>query len=198
MRPAIPNEQWAPSNRRGIPDGQWPPPRGGSSGNLRDAGGIRRQAAWSFHSEQASRSQPSWSERDEPVRGSSGGSYGDVMKRVMEAVIPKSDPVQRLLPVTSDDFPPAAGNRKILREKVPERDDPVEQVIAAGGCDEQEMVSKIRGELEKMKREDWVGYEILLKAVKAINDPASGSMRNSLLANASPAVRSLSTNKLFV
>ncbi|PIO68238.1 hypothetical protein TELCIR_09982 [Teladorsagia circumcincta] len=118
------------------------------------------------------------------------------MKRVMEAVIPKGGPVQKPT-VATGEFSSTAG-RRMPREEITERSNPAEQAKQARVGDEKEKIAKIQSELARMRREDKEGYELLLNVVKAMQDPAGESRESSLLAEASPAIRSLSTNQLFV
>ncbi|KAK6017171.1 hypothetical protein OSTOST_17340 [Ostertagia ostertagi] len=119
------------------------------------------------------------------------------MKRVMETVIPKGSPVQKPSPVVPSDFSSTIG-RRMPREETPEKSDPVEQAKLGRVRDEQEKIAKIQSELARMRREDKEGYELLLNVVKAMQDPAGESRGSSLLADASPAIRSLSTNQLIM
>ncbi|KAK6044177.1 hypothetical protein COOONC_18317 [Cooperia oncophora] len=84
-----------------------------------------------------------------------------------------------------------------IRKEHQERSESTSQANLANN-DEQEKMERIKAELARMKREDEKAYELLLDVVNATMDPTSGGKEASVLADSSPAIRNLSTNKLFV
>ncbi|VDO20490.1 unnamed protein product [Haemonchus placei] len=136
----------------------------------------------------------SWPKRDEPIFSRSEGRQADVMKSVIAAVLPNSGQVQKPLP---NDISSKTESR-VSQEKIAERSNPVEQAKLEKEREDLEKIAQVKSELESMRRDDKEGFEMLLRVVKEMNDPRGGYARSSLFANASPAIKSLSTNQLIM
>ncbi|XGW16572.1 hypothetical protein V3C99_001767 [Haemonchus contortus] len=154
----------------------------------------RKGVGESWRTSSGNSGSDSWPKRDEPIFSRGEGRQADVMKSVIAAVLPKSGQVQKPLP---NDIPSKTGSR-ISQEKVAERSNPVELAKLDKEREDLEKIAQIKSELENMRRDDKEGFEMLLRVVKEMNDPRGGYARSSLFANASPAIKSLSTNQLIM
>uniref|UniRef100_W6NGF5 Uncharacterized protein n=1 Tax=Haemonchus contortus TaxID=6289 RepID=W6NGF5_HAECO len=136
----------------------------------------------------------SWPKRDEPIFSRGEGRQADVMKSVIAAVLPNSGQVRKPLPKDIS----SKTESRVSQEKVAERSNPVELAKQDKEREDLEKIAQIKSELENMRRDDKEGFEMLLRVVKEMNDPRGGYARSSLFANASPVIKSLSTNQLIM